>query len=216
MFQMVRPSVPPKIPGEILRSVSRSFYLTLAVLPANVREQVGLAYLLARAAVTLADTDLIPRDVRLKHLGLFREWVLNPQSKDTTLNDIKEVLAPLQEHQAVIPDGLEHPTRAGEVRQREQSQLERQQIPKPEPDRGDPQGPPDRRPYVVWQLVSEQALPADVGLVNRAVPATDDDCVDVRRVGKHRSAQVAFDFAGRAHLRLTRVTTGFAQCPTLP
>ena len=73
MFQMVRPSVPPKIPGEILRSVSRSFYLTLAVLPANVREQVGLAYLLARAADTLADTDLIPRDVRLKHLGLFRE-----------------------------------------------------------------------------------------------------------------------------------------------
>jgi len=100
MFQMVRPSVPPKIPGEILRSVSRSFYLTLAVLPANVREQVGLAYLLARAADTLADTDLIPRDVRLKHLGLFREWVLNPQSKDTTLNDIKEVLAPLQEHHA--------------------------------------------------------------------------------------------------------------------
>ncbi len=100
MFQMVRPSDPPKIPREILRSVSRSFYLTLAILPANIREQVGLAYLLARAADTLADTELVPRDVRLKHLGLFREWVLKPQSKSTTVNDIKEVLARVQEHAA--------------------------------------------------------------------------------------------------------------------
>ena len=57
---------------EILRSVSRSFYLTLAVLPADLRGPVGLAYLLARAADTIADTRLIPRVDRLHHLDILR------------------------------------------------------------------------------------------------------------------------------------------------
>ena len=41
---------------ELLRDVSRSFYLTLRVLPRPVRPQIGLAYLLARATDTIADT----------------------------------------------------------------------------------------------------------------------------------------------------------------
>jgi farnesyl-diphosphate farnesyltransferase len=40
---------------ELLREVSRSFYLTLRVLPAAIRPQMGLAYLLARASDTIAD-----------------------------------------------------------------------------------------------------------------------------------------------------------------
>jgi farnesyl-diphosphate farnesyltransferase len=58
---------------EILKGVSRSFYLTLWVVPARVREQLGLAYLFCRAADTIADTDLIPSPERLKYLYLFRE-----------------------------------------------------------------------------------------------------------------------------------------------
>ena len=50
--------------GSLLRQVSRSFYLSLAVLPRSLREPIGLAYLLARAADTIADTRLIPRDDR--------------------------------------------------------------------------------------------------------------------------------------------------------
>ena len=46
--------------GSLLKSVSRSFYLTLRVLPTGMRDPVGLAYLLARAADTIADTSLIP------------------------------------------------------------------------------------------------------------------------------------------------------------
>ncbi len=46
-------------PG-LLRQVSRSFYLTLRVLPAQIRPQIGLAYLLARTTDTIADTQLIP------------------------------------------------------------------------------------------------------------------------------------------------------------
>src|SRR6266498_5946767 len=52
----------------ILKSVSRSFYLSLAVLPAAVRPAIGLAYLLARAADTIADTRLIDRHQRITHL----------------------------------------------------------------------------------------------------------------------------------------------------
>jgi farnesyl-diphosphate farnesyltransferase len=42
--------------------------LSLAVLPRVLREPIGLAYLLARAADTVADTRLIPRAERLRHL----------------------------------------------------------------------------------------------------------------------------------------------------
>jgi farnesyl-diphosphate farnesyltransferase len=43
----------------LLRRVSRSFYLTIRVLPAAIRPQIGLAYLLARTTDTIADTQLI-------------------------------------------------------------------------------------------------------------------------------------------------------------
>ena len=42
--------------GEVLRSVSRSFYLSLRVLPKPLRDPLSLAYLLARATDTIADT----------------------------------------------------------------------------------------------------------------------------------------------------------------
>ena len=52
-------------PGtNLLRQVSRSFYLTLRVLPGEIRPQVGLAYLLARATDTIADTSLISAEKR--------------------------------------------------------------------------------------------------------------------------------------------------------
>jgi farnesyl-diphosphate farnesyltransferase len=53
---------------DLLRDVSRSFYLTLRVLPAVIRPQIGLAYLLARATDTIADTILVPVDRRLAAL----------------------------------------------------------------------------------------------------------------------------------------------------
>src|SRR4029079_1139309 len=51
--------------GDLLRQVSRSFYLSLAILPRPLREPIGLAYLLARAADTVADTRLIARAARI-------------------------------------------------------------------------------------------------------------------------------------------------------
>jgi farnesyl-diphosphate farnesyltransferase len=49
----------------LLRGVSRSFYLSLAVLPRAVRPTIGLAYLFARASDTIADTRLIDRAARI-------------------------------------------------------------------------------------------------------------------------------------------------------
>ncbi len=57
----------------LLREVSRSFYLTLRVLPASVREPISVAYLLARAADTLADTRALPPARRLEYLLLVRD-----------------------------------------------------------------------------------------------------------------------------------------------
>ena len=56
----------------LLRGVSRSFYLTLRALPGSVRGQIGLAYLLARTADTIADTATLPPDERLARLLAFR------------------------------------------------------------------------------------------------------------------------------------------------
>lgn len=56
---------------EILRSVSRSFYLTIRWLPRPLREPVALAYLLARATDTIADTAEIPAEIRLTTLQKF-------------------------------------------------------------------------------------------------------------------------------------------------
>jgi phytoene/squalene synthetase len=54
----------------VLKKVSRSFYLSLIILPGSVRQQVSLAYLFCRIADTIADTSLIPRTA--PDLGVFR------------------------------------------------------------------------------------------------------------------------------------------------
>ncbi|MDB5873489.1 MAG: hypothetical protein JWQ07_2931 [Ramlibacter sp.] len=45
----------PELPA-LLRSVSRSFYLSIRLLPAPLRQPISVAYLLARASDTVADT----------------------------------------------------------------------------------------------------------------------------------------------------------------
>ncbi len=65
----------PDLLGDLLRKVSRSFYLTLRVLPPSISPQIGLAYLLARTADTIADTELVPLAERLSTLRNFRDHV---------------------------------------------------------------------------------------------------------------------------------------------
>ncbi len=61
--------------GPLLKGVSRSFYLTLAVLPRGMRDPIGLAYLLARAADTIADTSLIAPGERSAMLASLRAQI---------------------------------------------------------------------------------------------------------------------------------------------
>jgi farnesyl-diphosphate farnesyltransferase len=59
----------------LLKNVSRSFYLTLAVLPSSIKEQIGLAYLLARASDTIADTPLMEISRKLDGLHRFQQSI---------------------------------------------------------------------------------------------------------------------------------------------
>ena len=61
---------------ELLRQTSRSFQLTLRVLPGAVRWPIGLAYLLARISDTIADTKVVVPDQRLAALEEFRQRLL--------------------------------------------------------------------------------------------------------------------------------------------
>jgi farnesyl-diphosphate farnesyltransferase len=76
----------------ILKNVSRSFYLSLRVLPGSVRKQVSLAYLFCRVADTIADTSIFPRCQRLQILRAFRkQFLLDTPSFD----DLKQLQAAL-------------------------------------------------------------------------------------------------------------------------
>jgi len=52
----------------ILKQVSRSFYLSIRILPLSMRTPIGIAYLLARAADSVADSDQIDPQVRADYL----------------------------------------------------------------------------------------------------------------------------------------------------
>ncbi len=61
--------------GRVLASVSRSFYLSIRLLPDSLREPVGLAYLLARASDTIADSSDAPAPARQQHLEAFGRMI---------------------------------------------------------------------------------------------------------------------------------------------
>ncbi len=84
----------------ILKQVSRSFYLTLNVLPADVRDQMGLSYLFARAADTIADTDLISRAQRLEYLNQFRAQFKGGEIQWGAIREIQAALLPHQKDSA--------------------------------------------------------------------------------------------------------------------
>ena len=85
--------------GPILRSVSRSFYISVRLLPRRLREPVGLAYLLARATDTLADTVHVPAELRRAALHALAAAIQGKGSADA-LRDLPKSFAPLQKNEA--------------------------------------------------------------------------------------------------------------------
>ena len=67
---------------ELLKSVSRAFYLSMRVLPSEMREPVSIAYLLARAADTIADTASVSTKQRVLQLRKFRSILTGEDGED--------------------------------------------------------------------------------------------------------------------------------------
>ena len=95
----------------ILRSVSRSFYLSIRFLPPQLRGPIALAYLLARTTDTVADTTRIPGTVRMETLKILSDGIQGKASQ-VVINQVA-LFVPLQENAAErtlldsLPDGLE-------------------------------------------------------------------------------------------------------------
>jgi farnesyl-diphosphate farnesyltransferase len=75
--------------NDLLRDVSRSFFLTLRMLPRAVRHQIGLAYLLARATDTIADTAAIPVEQRLAKLQELKGRIASGSNERFDVGEIR-------------------------------------------------------------------------------------------------------------------------------
>ena len=99
-----------RLQREVLRGVSRSFYLSLRVLPAGMRNPATVAYLLARAADTIADTRALPPQERLTRLHTFRATLQGNASAAGT-NDFWDGAGGLAEglsrHEAELLRGID-------------------------------------------------------------------------------------------------------------
>src|SRR5258707_177892 len=74
--------------GDLVKATSRSFYRALGVLPADVRPQIGLAYLLARTTDTIADTERVPVALRQHALQLLRERILGLREEPGNFSEL--------------------------------------------------------------------------------------------------------------------------------
>ena len=81
----------------LLKATSRSFYLTLRVLPGRIRPQIGLAYLLARTTDTIADTEVLPINTRLDALQQVRGRLLGQDSSPLNFGEFAERQGSLEE-----------------------------------------------------------------------------------------------------------------------
>src|SRR5437867_1257176 len=79
-----------------LRSLARSFYLSIRFLPAQLRESISLAYLLARLTDSVADTPGISVPVRIETLKMLSDGIQGKASRDVVVNLIA-AFVPLQE-----------------------------------------------------------------------------------------------------------------------
>jgi farnesyl-diphosphate farnesyltransferase len=86
-------AVPDRTLDEILSKVSRSFYLSLAILPRSMRAQLSAAYLVARAADTIADTELVRPPRRIELLDGMRAALADPARVPGYVAEVAEQLA---------------------------------------------------------------------------------------------------------------------------
>ena len=71
-----------EIGNAVLKGVSRSFYLTIRLLPRLMREPVSVGYLLARASDTIADTESVPAELRKECLSVFHQSLKDEEVRE--------------------------------------------------------------------------------------------------------------------------------------
>ncbi|WP_018969340.1 phytoene/squalene synthase family protein [Rubritalea marina] len=81
--------VPSDLGKSVLKGVSRSFYLTIRLLPPKMRQPIALGYLLARASDTIADTAAVPAELREDCLYRFTH-ALGDQAERVKLQQLLE------------------------------------------------------------------------------------------------------------------------------
>jgi len=89
------PTPPDKL--ALLRGVSRSFYISIRLLPAPLREPVAAAYLLARATDTLADTAQLPSATRREQLSTLGAAIGGDNSARAAIAGLSASFAALQQ-----------------------------------------------------------------------------------------------------------------------
>jgi farnesyl-diphosphate farnesyltransferase len=85
--------------GSILRSVSRTFYLSVRILPKRLRDPVALGYLLARASDTVADTTELSAELRAEKLRLLARGIQGEALGDAIV-DLSASFVPLQKDES--------------------------------------------------------------------------------------------------------------------
>lgn len=83
----------------VLRGVSRSFYLTIRLLPRLMREPVSVGYLLARASDTIADTEAVSAEVRKECLSLFQLAIKGEGAREKLRAKLEEAFIEHQENE---------------------------------------------------------------------------------------------------------------------
>ena len=81
---------------QLLRGVSRSFYLTIRLLPAALQGPIAVGYLLARATDTVADTTVLPASERLALLHGLAQAIQSPAG---SLQALQPLLSAFASHQ---------------------------------------------------------------------------------------------------------------------
>ncbi len=85
--------------GSILGSVSRTFYLSVRILPKRLRDPVALAYLLARASDTVADTTELSAELRAEKLRVLARGIQGEALGDAIV-DLSASFVPLQKDES--------------------------------------------------------------------------------------------------------------------
>jgi farnesyl-diphosphate farnesyltransferase len=81
----------------LLERVSRSFYLSLAILPHGIRDQLKVAYLVARAADTIADTRILPAAKRLHLLDALKAALPADADRRALTHEVAQLLPSLDD-----------------------------------------------------------------------------------------------------------------------